>query len=46
LSLPPSFNAAVVDRAQPELVPPNGVGRSCAAKSGKILRTLIGSFLC
>jgi hypothetical protein len=46
LALPPTFNVAVADRALPELAPPNESSRSCAPNSGKILRTLIGSFLC
>src|ERR1700679_2314588 len=44
LALPPSFNRAVVDRALPELAPPNVSCRPCAPNSGKILRTWIGSF--
>jgi hypothetical protein len=46
LALPPLGNASVVDRAVPDPVPPNDRFRTCAPKSGKILRTLLGSFLC
>lgn len=44
--LPPLVNGTVVDRALPELALPNDACRSRAPNSGKILRTLIGSFLC
>jgi len=46
LSLPPSLDGAVMEHVLPNLVQSNAPCRSCAPKSGRILRTLIGSFLC